>query len=187
MLRLFIAIDLPNSLKNRLEERIIKFKPKLLKARFTPMVNWHLTITFLGAQESGIVENIETAMHKLETWNMKHGLLEIEFDKLIYGPINSSPRMIWLTTTKKTSILLGKLKKQLEDELELNSVRWRRESRPFQGHLTLARFEPRNIEHLPIIDQIFTEKFQVNSLNLMKSNLSHKGAVHELIFKSVFA
>lgn len=185
MLRLFIAIDLPHSLKNRLEERVIKIKSKLPKARFTPIVNWHLTLTFLGAQDSGMVKNIETAMRK--TASLIEKPLEIQFDKLIYGPLDSRSKMIWLTTTKKTSILLGELRKQLEDELELNGVHWRRESRPFQGHLTLARFEPRSMGHLPIIDQTFTDKFQINSLNLMKSNLSHSGAIYELIFSSVFA
>lgn len=98
--------------------------------------------------------------------------------------------MIWLTGTKQTSKILGEIKDKLEDELVKNGVRFKRDKRPFNGHLTLARFQfnfgksnlPKldNIKEVGLPD-IENLSFTAKSLDLMESRLKRTGAEYEIL------
>ena len=107
--------------------------------------------------------------------------IEIQFEKLTYGPPGRTPRMLWLTVTKETSAAMDELKTALEKNLEEEGVRWRKENRPFQGHLTLARFEPISPIDLPKIDKKVDFGYSTEEINLMKSTLKRTGAEYEVL------
>jgi 2'-5' RNA ligase len=91
--------------------------------------------------------------------------------------------MIWLTVAPETSAAVGKIKEILENELQRAGVDWRREeSRPFRGHITLARFEITALKNLPELNEPFTENFESNKIDLMKSTLRREGALYEILF-----
>lgn len=216
-IRLFIAIPVPGNIKGSIAGLLRNVKPmfkNMSDVRFISEEKLYFTVTFLGYQEEAIVPVIKKSLEEsILTFNKREikDKLDIEFKKLVYGPPGRTPRMIWLTATKETSERLGVLKVLLENMLEKNKVWWRRESRPLQIHLTLARFLPTARKEVPFIDPVrsrpsditserattasgrsasngvdkdYSWSYQVEKLNLMKSILKPGGAIYETLFTS---
>jgi len=180
MLRLFIAFLVPEDIKNSIAELVAETQkiPGLPEEiRFVPEENWHFTLVFLGYQPEGKLPAIEDAVKSCKPSEA----VRIEFEKLIYGPSGGLPRMVWLNTTKETLAALGRIKNELEKELMENGVKWRRESRPYRPHLTLAKFRPRPAKNLPLIERDVNLGYSTGEINLMKSTLKRTGAEYEKI------
>ena len=100
--------------------------------------------------------------------------------------------MIWLVGTKETSKILGEIKNHLENELVKNGVKFQRENRPYNAHLTLARFPsaPINADTISINQFLNQHKsvlsFQAQSLDLMESHLKSTGAEYEVLTNLAF-
>lgn len=191
MKRLFIAINIPPEVKKRIEEIA-----EGLKVRFLPPENWHLTLVFLGYQPD---EAINPILESLKETVKNFPEPTVEFEKIILVPANRPARMIWLCGSKETSKILGEIKNKLEDELVKNGVRFQRESREYNAHLTLARFSPTQIN--ADIKQIGADiisvnqrsnqhksalSFQAQSLDLMESYLKRTGAEYEILANLTF-
>ena len=189
--RLFIAINLPEEIKGKIEADIREFKQVIEanlrgKIRWLPPENWHLTITFLGYQPDDAIPAIIESLKSIA--QNQTGNLRIDFDKISFGPIGKRPRMIWLVGTNETSKNLALLKNKLEDELVKNNVQFQREKRGLgAAHITLARFQVGQINlsevKFPKIGQIV---FEAESLDLMESHLKRAGADYEILFSISF-
>jgi 2'-5' RNA ligase len=183
MRRLFIAINLPENLKRQIQNIVDEIGSSLNgEARFAPPENWHLTISFLGYQPDEAINPIldsikNTAQNRAATVNSRSAV----FEKIIFGPPNKQPRMIWLTGAGETSKILGVIKNELENNLIKNGVKFQREHRPYNAHLTLARFQAGEVENIKEIKlpQINPLNFEIQSLNLMESHLKRTGAEYE--------
>ena len=199
-MRLFIAIPLPKEaikfVAQELENIKRKFAPRD-KIRFMPEKNWHFTLVFLGEQNESAPAIVEGGI--------KDALLgkdvpKIELEKRLYGPLNKTPgrgearqggqdkppRMIWLTTSAETSKRVNIIKTGIESELEKTNVRWQKESRPYRGHLTLARLEPKPIETMPNIEKEFSFNYPALSVSLMESTLKKGGAEYNTLAEISF-
>lgn len=180
MKRLFIAINLPENVKNAIEE-IINDLPKLTgEIKFLSRKNWHLTISFLSYQPD---EAIGPILESIKETAKNFPCPTVEFEKMILAPPDKPARMIWLCGTKETSESLGEIKKYLEDSLVKNGVRFRVENRPYNAHLTLARFnfmksDPSNEVEFPDIENL---SFEAERLDLMESRLKRTGAEYEVL------
>ncbi len=177
MIRLFIALPVSENIKLRISDLVTELQkirdlPKDI--RFVPPANLHFTLAFLGYQP-------ETAVALIKKSIATHKSYRIEFEKLTYGPLAKTPRMIWLTTTKETSEQLRSAKKALEDELESKGLKWRRELRPYQAHLTLARFREQSLKNLPKIERGIDWCYETKETHLMKSTLKKTGAEYEIL------
>lgn len=200
MLRLFIAINLPEDIKIPLAERLETIKNKFDKdkadIRFTVSEQWHLTISFLGYQPENVNSLIRRALEAYKNNFKSDWSCKIQFEKIIYGPsprnqnflrrgedrLGDRVRMIWLTTSKETSNFLNTAKEGIEGELVKEGIKWRREFRPFHGHITLARFEMTDIKNLPALNETFIRSFEVKKIDLMKSTLKREGPLYEKLF-----
>lgn len=182
-MRLFIAINLPEEVKNKIAEAVEKIKPIFnneIPVRFLSPKNWHLTIVFLGYQPN---ETLNPILKSIQETAASFRPVPIAFEKIIYGPPGKPARMIWLNGTKKTSQILGELKTKLEDALIENRVKFKRENRLFNAHITLARFQFQYKEvQLPKIDCYF----EAETLDLMESRLKRTGAEYEVISQFAF-
>lgn len=177
--RVFIAINLPIEIKKSLEKSLEKIKPLFgSEARFLSPNNWHITLEFLAYQDDDSVSRIAQA---LEAVSREFAQPEILFEKIVYGPIGKTPRMIWLMGGKNTSVELNKIKDALEEELHRQGVRFRQEHRAFQAHLTLARFEETIKGALPPLDISFGREFEARSIDLMESHLKRSGAEYGIL------
>lgn len=152
--------------------------------RFIDPQNWHITISFLGYQNSAEVPKIMEAVKEIASAALSPKVI---FDKITYGPDTYHPRMVWLKTTNETSLNLGKIKKNLEDNLEKSGIKFKRENRQFSGHITLARmrFYDKKLK-LPIIDEGNNFEFYAKSLDVMESALKRGGAEYSLLGKFDF-
>jgi len=179
--RVFIAINLPNNIKEKIRVEIEELRPyfKLVPIRFLPPENWHITVSFLGYQDDVALDII---MKVIERVVRRSELITIKFERLLYGPINKSPRMIWLVGDKSTSDKLGKLKILLENELAASGINFRQENRSFTAHITLARLAEISGK-LPSIEKNVTLTFLTETLDLMESTLRSSGAEYEIMAK----
>ena len=199
-MRLFIAIPLSKEatklVSRELEDIKRKFAPRD-RIRFMPEENWHFTLVFLGQQNESAPAIVEGA---LKDALFGINVPNIEFEKILYGPIDKTPargearqgrrdkppRMIWLTTTEKTSRQINEIKKEIEKNLEKADIRWQKESRPYRGHLTLARLEPKPIETMPNIEKGFSFNYPALSVSLMESTLKKSGAEYNTLAEISF-
>lgn len=197
MRRLFIAINLPEEIKREIARIITQINANEISIRWLPPENWHLTISFLGYQ---LDEAISPIIESLKETVKNFSAPLMEFEKIIYGPPNKSPRMIWLAGTKETSKILSEIKNKLEDELIKNRVQFKKDNRGFNCHLTLARFLETRIN--TDLKQIDTDIIRINqylnqhksafafyakSFDLMESHLKRTGAEYEILASLTFS
>ena len=90
--RLFIAINLPENIRNKL----IKYQEKwvnLDSIKWTKKNNLHVSLLFIGYVDDDemyeICELVKQAVKKHESFN-------ISFQRIVLGPVNRTPRMFWL-------------------------------------------------------------------------------------------
>ncbi len=191
MKRIFIAINLPTEIKEKIARIVERINvEKILddsSFRWASPDNWHLTISFLGNQPD---EAIGPILQSIKETAKEFTAPTVEFEKIIMAPPDKPARMIWLCGTKQTSESLGEIKKYLEDLLIKNGVRFKMENRLFNVHLTLARFQPNELPDYPINQlsnhPIHQLSFTAGSLDLMESHLKRSGAEYEVLTRMDF-
>ena len=173
MHRVFIAINLPENIKKEL----VFYQEKWpgLPVRWTKEDNLHITLIFLGSvNDEEIVEICKVTKEAAE----KHSSFLVNFKKISYGPPGKEPpRMVWVEGEKSKE--LGKLQQDLGNSLG-NANLGKTEAREYALHLTLGRikeWEFRKIEpeERPEINEEISLSFEVNSIEVMESELKRAG------------
>ena len=139
--RLFIGIDLPSELKERVSGIIGKAKGEARKRgiHWVAPAKLHLTLKFLGETESTRIPAIFDAMAEVARAHPREtGPLEICSAGVF--PDARHPRVLWLDV-RDPGAWLAPLAASLEQVLA--SLGFERERRPFVTHLTVARLEHR--------------------------------------------
>jgi 2'-5' RNA ligase len=178
-MRLFIAIDISQDLKEKLSRLIAKLKKCDLDAKWVSSTNIHMTLKFLGeTQEEQLAEikNIITAVC------VKFSRLELSINGFGFFPHEKSPRVFFISTDNEE--ILKSISLELEERLE--SLGFPKESR-FRSHLTIARFRSKkNIDCLKkeIKNISIIAKFDVTEIILSKSTLTPQGPIYEKIFSA---
>lgn len=103
-------------------------------------------------------------------------------------PTVKKPRVLWSKVKGETQVLQNLLE-MLETELKL--VGFDREKKRFHPHLTIARVKGKVAPHtmFELIDRFIScesEEFSVYGINLFKSDLHSKGAVHTHLHTAEF-
>lgn len=179
--RLFIAVPIPDAIKDKIDEILGETRASVSKdIRFLKKDIWHLTLVFLGYQEELSAPRIEEAMREAAAEFGKS--LPVIFESVSYGPPGRTPRMIWLNTARVTSNEMSVLKKVLEEKLQAAGIRWQRENRPYEGHVTLARFAPASGRlKLEELGNEINLEYSAPSLDLMESRLLREGAEYSQV------
>jgi len=183
-IRSFIAVELPEELKS-----VLARLQAQLKTERHPAAKWvnpysvHLTLKFLGniavAKTDEITRAIEAA-----TKGTPHFHLEVK--TLGVFPNLKRVQVVWVGINGEIERL-----SQLQRHIESNLVPlgFAAESRPFTPHLTLARLNQRASpaerqsfgQLIASTDFTTTYGFKVDSINLMRSQLTREGAIHSRI------
>jgi len=180
--RIFIAINLPEDIKKELSSFQSRWPE--LPCRWTKKENLHITLAFLGyLTDEELLEVLRTA----KKVSQRHKLFSIILNKICYGPPKKMPpRMVWVEGEKSEE--LGKLQKDLENSLFTASIKSLEESevRPYTPHITLGRirqWEFRQIEpeERPEIEEEISLNFEVNSIEVMESELKRGGAEYTIL------
>jgi 2'-5' RNA ligase len=181
-MRTFIALPLPEEIKNFLANIQDELKPLNLDAKWVEPQNIHLTLKFLGEIKEEKLPLIKKIMDDLckDTENFK-----ISLSYLGTFPPKGIPRVIWVGIEegeKQTKDLAQKL------EEKLKGIGIPKEKRPFSSHITLARLRSsKNTKSL--IEKLnkqekFNKIFFAQKINLYKSTLTPQGPIYEEIYTS---
>ncbi len=132
-MRLFVALDLPADILQRLAAFLRGLQDSTSAARWIPLDQLHVTLKFIGHVEQALLPAIQAALEPLRL----PAPLDIGVRGTAFFPSPASPRV--LCATVHSSPALPALASSIEDVLDPLGIP--RESRAFRPHLTLARFK----------------------------------------------
>jgi 2'-5' RNA ligase len=177
-LRLFIAVDIPEDVKDGVDAAVAPFRARVPAARWTRRDSWHMTLKFLGNTWPRLVAEVGEAMRTAatEAAPFRSALTEIG---VFASPART--RVVWAGLADPDR-RFGAIAHRLDEMLEDDFVPEKRELTP---HLTLARINPpRDIrEFAPELLglSVASHDFPVDDLVLYQSHLSPKGATYEAL------
>lgn len=160
--RIFIAINLPEDIKKQLV--VYQSKWLELPCRWTKKEGLHITLEFLGHLTDE--ELIELCQKTREIASEKEAFT-VHLNKICYGPPSSSsmksrtPRMVWV---------MGERVKEFN----------------FSPHITLGRiktwqFRQIEPEERPEVNEDINLSFEVNSIEIMESQLKKTGPNYTIL------
>jgi len=180
-MRTFIAIPLPQSIKDYLGDIQNQFKKCNVEAKWVNTKNTHMTLKFLGEVQEDKIPSIESAIKETIA-----GISSIKVNLIGFGffPNEHNPRVFFVSTDKEE--ILQKIAYNLEEKLK--PLGFKPEHR-FRSHITLARMKSRKNAGCLVTKskEIKVDKyFPVNSIILYKSTLTPNGPIYEEIFSTNF-
>ncbi|MBU4057175.1 RNA 2',3'-cyclic phosphodiesterase [Patescibacteria group bacterium] len=178
--RIFIAINLPQEIKNKLLDwQKKRFINSVKGISWTKMDNFHITLVFMGEIEEYMVDKLLEAA-RATAKNFKP--FEISVDRIHIGPNLNTPRMIWLSGPENKD--LSTLARQFTDGLKKEGIELNN-NHGFKLHITLAR--ARNDELRDVkIDEKFEHSFLAESVEVMESRLLPDGPKYSVLEKIKF-
>ena len=175
-LRLFIAVELPDAIKEILAVQVAPFRDRIPLARWTGMNGWHVTVKFLGSTWPRLLAAVQEAV---ATAASEIGPFESALTEVGAFPSPTRARVLWAGLDDPGESL-SKLAARLDDLLSEDFVA---EKRAYTPHLTLARLvPPRNLrEFVPDLHgmSVASDRFLIDRLVLYRSHLSPRGATYE--------
>jgi 2'-5' RNA ligase len=176
-MRLFIAIELPEDIKQEIAKVQEQLKASGADANWTRPEGIHLTLKFLGEVPEAKVAGILQAMTGSAAGA---GALRLEVGGAGAFPNGKAPRVLWLGLRGDVERLAA-LQRAVEDAMA--AAGFGREDRPFSPHLTLARIrfpKPRDRwqQRIEEIRTVNLGGFTADRVSLMKSELHPAGAVY---------
>lgn len=170
--RAFFGLPLPEPQRASLAAFVAACNEVAPQFRWTPAVNLHLTVRFIGAADRDLVESIadRAAARAPSGFDIELGDLgTFKRERLV--------RVVWLGLHSGLEPL-ARLAADVEDECVKAGLA--AEKRPFRAHLTLARARVRDgavVSELPLPPKL--EPWRAGELVLYSSHLGRTGAVYE--------
>lgn len=182
--RIFIAINLPLEIKEKLASYSKKWPELGSAVKWVKKENLHITLFFLGylneEQIAKVCEIVREAVKRCKPFS-------IALKKVSYGPNQKMPpRLIWAQSEKSKELL--NIQNNLKKSFLESSISFlkEKEDRDFIPHITLGRvksFQWQRIEpeERPEIDEDIDLSFEVNSIEIMESRLKRGGAEYIIL------
>ena len=171
MPRLFIAIDLPDTIKENLESMSFGIPG----AKWVRPEQLHLTVRFIGEVDGALFRDIKNVLDEVSA-----AAFSLQLKGVGYFPPRGAPRVLWVGLEKSEPLLL--LRKKIDSRLLRVGVA--PEGRKFSAHITLARLKNTPVQKIVNFlsgNGLFSqEPFQVEDFKLYSSILSPKGAYHRV-------
>lgn len=168
-MRLFIALSLPDTLR----ERLCGLCSGLPGARWVAPENLHLTLRFIGEVDGRDAEDIDAALSGIRFPRFPLTLAGV-------GEFGDGKRLRSVWVGVEANELLERLQAKVEQAVQRAGQP--PEKRKFKPHVTLARFKSHPGDKL---QSYFTERslfrcppFEVQDFTLYSSFLAHEGAIY---------
>ncbi|MHB8512954.1 MAG: RNA 2',3'-cyclic phosphodiesterase [Actinomycetota bacterium] len=168
-MRLFIAIQVPDSVRDECARVAALMEPAVSDARWVPPKNIHLTLAFIGeaADPDPIFEAVERAAETIEPMKLRCGGVGC-------FPNARRARVIWVGLTGDADRLSSAAR---AIQSELGTIGFLFEDRPFSGHLTIARLKiPSSVDVAISVEPI---EFSVREIAVMRSKLARPAPSYE--------
>jgi 2'-5' RNA ligase len=174
VLRCFIAIEIPETIRKSIGDSIDSLKKSGSDVKWVAHENIHITLQFLGETEESLIPEIKEALDKILA---SYPLFYIKISNIGCFPDGRRPRIIWVGMEGSQTLI--NLHKDIANEMV--KFGYRKEERAFTPHITIGRVKSqRNMgELLKRLDDIRATRFsdfEVHHLTLMKSELKPSGA-----------
>ena len=184
-IRSFIAIELPGEIRSdlaQLGDRLMDAKHPFVK--WVDFENIHLTLKFLGNVAVNQITEITEAMREAIRG---FSPFRLEISGLGAFPRMEQPRVIWVGISGETD-KLSELQRRVDSRLV--RLGFAGENQSFVPHLTLARVRDgaSSSDRKDLGRLLTSTKFEskghitVNSINLMKSQLTPDGPIYSRLF-----
>lgn len=181
-MRIFVAIDFPEKIKEEIKKLLEKLKEIDSNIKWVKPENIHITIKFLG--EVAGEEKIENINNRLKEICSSYHNFNISISDIGSFPDWKSPRILWLDVDEGKEELI-KLARVVDKEFGDPLFGVEKEKRSFNAHITIARIKKtENLEKLKsAIDNLIfkSDKIKVQEIILMKSTLTSNGPIYEPI------
>lgn len=179
-MRLFIAINVDQSLRASLAAIQGKFKTTTAPVKWVKPENLHFTIKFLGEVPEGRLPELREAFRESLAGRRSFTLLLAGLGTF---PPKGRPRVVWIGVPEGTEEL-EKLRDGIDEALL--PLGFPREERAFRPHLTLGRV--RSVGRIDVLLQSLREaevgevgRMRVQRIELMQSQLHPAGAIHSSV------
>jgi 2'-5' RNA ligase len=176
--RLFLAINLPNEMKEQLADLVKKLDKanKNKPIKWVENENFHLTLHFLGSTPAEKLDSIDKAIEPIVA---NFPILNFQLSNSIDAfPNLIEPKIIFLDMKELNDGKTLELQKQIGQTLKI--LEFEIDPRPFRLHLTLGRVKSKTSFQIPKIE-VSSSKFQISSMDLMESNLTSSGPVYTIL------
>ncbi len=170
-MRLFVAAELPQEIKNELYALQKSFSPNLAKIKWVSKKNLHLSLKFLGEVDSEDLEKIKVRLNSIKFEQFSVSLSDLE-------TFNNS-KILWHGISPKDKVI--KLQQKIDEELLdiFNS------DQKFSPHITLGRVKliKKEKEFLDSLKNVTIKpsKFEIKQFKLLESKLTKDGPIYAII------
>ncbi len=181
-MRTFIAVDVPDEVKEQIGEYIQSIKTTMDKnIKWVNPKNLHFTIKFLGEIRKSELPALKDCVQRTAA---EFDRFLIELSGLGVFPNENNPRVFWVGTDIGGDSMLD-IFHDLENMLE--KCGYDRDSKTFSPHLTIGRVKKYKKATMPerIID-FDHAGFEAKGLSIIKSTLTPDGPIYENIFSCPF-
>jgi 2'-5' RNA ligase len=182
-MRTFVAVELDQTIKETLSLLIQKLETGNRNVRWVKPQGMHLTLKFLGEVPEDKIPEIQSILSDISR-NYARFQLTLKGTGF-FPPAPKIPRVIWVGI--ENNEVLQNIQARVENEL--HKIRFPKEKRKFQAHLTLGRVKiPRNLE--PVLEKLDYHKqdefgtMSVTKLTFFKSVLKPTGAEYTILSES---
>jgi len=179
MTRVFIAIDLPAEIRERIAETQKVLARSCARLTFVAPRNMHITLKFIGEVEDETLEAIRSALQGVSADPFEIAIRGVGANNL------RRPRVVWsnLEDAGKT----GGLHDAIEEALAPLGIE--REERAYTPHITIARVRQFDPSLLGAIEQVMAKEFgsfRADRYTLKKSTLTKQGPRYEDLMEVVW-
>ncbi|MFH1102713.1 MAG: RNA 2',3'-cyclic phosphodiesterase [Pseudomonadota bacterium] len=176
-IRSFIAFELPEEIRRSIAALSDRLRSFHLKARWIRPESIHLTLKFLGRIDPA---QLEPVVHVMQDAVKGVAPFDLSAKGIGVFPGVNRPRVIWVGLSGRKEALI-QIQGVLQDRLA--SIGYQKESRPFQGHLTLGRFKeqinPMELSKaLEALGSFESPPFVLDTITLFQSELKPSGVVY---------
>ncbi len=182
-MRLFIAVEIPDEIKDGIEKEIKRLK------RLGGNIKWvrrnaiHITLKFLGEVEKEKIEWIEKTMEKTAGEFQSFG---ISIEKCgTFPPHSFRPRVLWVGMKDEKPLVL--LQERLETELA--KLGFKKETRAFFPHVTIGRVKGNSairkvVGEMRAIEGKEFGKMGADRITLFSSTLTPEGPIYKKLHEA---
>lgn len=187
LLRAFIAIELPQNIKDAIERQTARLRQTLGNdlVRWVPAQNMHVTLKFLGDIAASHVEFLKQMIARKSE---SHQQFDLQIGGLGSYPTSKRPRVLWVGLHAPGNLA------SLQKSIEAGACRlgYEQEERPFSPHLTLGRVRqnvsPADLPKIrSALDNIQLGNIgtaRVDSVHLIRSDLQPSGSIYTNLFSA---
>jgi 2'-5' RNA ligase len=189
-MRLFVAVDLGDAVRAAVQHRAIALRQRLERMKQPSGLAWvspdrlHLTLVFIGEVSEAIAADIGLRLAS----PLAVAPFELQIGRLGMFPPGGRPHVMWLAVEDGVTALRDAQAAVLE---RLEGIEFRRESRAFSPHLTLARFrQPGTLAERQALSDLRLPACgvsHVDHVTLYQSRLSPKGSIYTPIRQTPLA